>query len=405
MPRHHAPGPWVCWILLRITSGVVMFGALSVLAIAAEPYIPSSDAEVLETLPKYLLSGRDELTTLRRELANAPKHESTAVDVASRFMQLGGQSGDPRFFGYARAALRPWWEIESPSPQILKLRAKLYEKEHRYDAALTDLKRLLAKQPRDAQAWIEVANINRVLGRYEDAKKACASLSEFAGPVPICLCRAPLQFATGEAQAAYDSLEAILPLAQQQFPSTVQFILTMQSQISQSLGRIEDTERYLRNGLFSNPIDNYLMRSYADFLLDNDRADEALRLLKDHTNDNGILLRAAIAARRVGDEKLARDWTQRLENRFEEIRLRGSEPHGRFESRFELELKDNPHRALALALANWQKQKENRDTRNVLEAALAANEPDAAKPVLDFLTKYSNEDVLLRELARRLERE
>ena len=43
-----------------------------------------------------------------------------------------------------------------------------------------------------------------------------------------------------------------------------------------------------------------------------------------------------------------------------------------------------------------------RDIRNVLEAALAANNPDAAKPVLEFLEKNGNTDVVLMALRKQL---
>jgi len=49
---------------------------------------------------------------------------------------------------------------------------------------------------------------------------------------------------------------------------------------------------------------------------------------------------------------LAAKWQTQLESRFEEIRLRGSQPHGRFDARYTLELKNDPQSALTIALAN-----------------------------------------------------
>ena len=166
----------------------------------------------------------------------------------------------------------------------------------------------------------------------------------------------------------------------------------------------ERAEQHFRDGMSNNPSDFYLMRTYADFLLDRGREEQVLQLLRENTKDNGILLRAAIAARRSGKAEQADQWLTQLESRFEEIRLRGSKPHGRFEARYALELKDDPQRALTIALANWQQQKETRDTRNVLEAAIAAKNHVAAQPVLEFLAANGTEDVVLQRLALRLER-
>ena len=109
---------------------------------------------------------------------------------------MGKQEGDPRFYGYFRAAISPWWEATSPPPAILKLRDKLKERNHDYDQALVDLRLLLDGQPRDLQAWIELSNIYRVQGKYTEAQQACDTLSQFAGLMPITLCRVPHQAAT-----------------------------------------------------------------------------------------------------------------------------------------------------------------------------------------------------------------
>lgn len=368
---------------------------------SAEPYIPTSDDKVLETLPKSLIS--DELTMLRRQLTQAPDNLALATTVAGRYISMGNLEGDPRFYGYARAALKSWWDQDSPPADVLRLRAKLREKEHRYDAALADLRKLLKQQPKNSQAWIEVANILRVQGKYEEAWDACNALSEFGGEIQTAICQAPLQAVTGQAKVARESLEQLLPLVKTRFPSVVPWVQTMQSKVSYALGDIEQTEDYFRNGLAGSLQDKTLIRDFADFLLDENRNEEAFALAQEHTNDNGVLLRAAIAAKRVKEDELANRWAAQLAARFEEIRLRGGQPHGRFEARYELEINNDPKRALSIASANWDKQKETRDTRNVLEAALAAGNSDAAAPVVAFLKKYGTEDVILQGLVQQLE--
>ena len=385
----------------RITLTVLIAAALGQAVAGKEPYVPNSDNEVLETLPKSLVS--DELTTLRRQLSSSPTDMDLAVRVGGRYLAMGSIESDPRFYGYARAALQPWWDQAKPPPQVLRLRAKLREKDHRYEHALADLRLLLEQDPKNTQAWLEVANILRVQGKYDEAWQACETLSEFGGEIPSAICRIPLQAATGKAQQADVLLSEILPKVKTQFPSVVQWVLTMQSKVAYALGRTDETERFFRNGLVNTPQDKYLIRDYADFLLDQNRNDEAFALAQNHIQDNGVLLRAAIAAKRVGNDSLAEEWSNQLRTRFEEIRLRGGQPHGRFESRFELEVNAKPKRALRLALSNWEKQKETRDTRNVLEAAIAAKDSDAARPVVAFLKKHGTEDVILRDLMSKLE--
>lgn len=385
--------------ILLACAAVLVSGIL----LAAEPYLPADDAEVLETLPGNVLSGDDELTRMRRQLSVEPNNINLAQNVASRYVQIGNQEGDPRFYGYARAAISPWWEATSPPPPILKLRAKLKEKDHGYAEALDDLQLLLETEPEDTQAWIDVANIYRVQGDFGQAMQACDQLSTFSNLIYTTLCRTPLLAANGQAQESYTTLTQLLPLAQARSPGAVQWMLTTLAEIAVGLGLDEQAEQHFQAGLTRNPRDYYLMRAYSDFLLDHERPQEALNLLREHTQDNGILLRAAIAARRSGNQSLADDLQTQLENRFREIRLRGSQPHGRFEARYALELKNDPQQALQLALGNWEQQKETRDTRNLLEAAIAAGDSQAVQPALQFLSDSGNENVILNRLAAQLE--
>ena len=367
-----------------------------------EPVTPKSDDEILVVLPQAFMANRDELSKLRDRLNGNPDDLKLAADVSSRYLALGNRTGDPRYYGYARAAINKWWETDATA-EVLKIRAKLKEKDHLYDDALTDLQSAVEQSPKDAQAFIEIGNIYRVKGQYADALKIGDHLQSMAGDIPAALCRAPVMAQTGKAQEAYDLLSKILPEAKEKFPSAVQFILTIRAEIADALGRKAEVNEHFEDGLNRDAGDTYLLRGYGDFLLDQRKAAEALVLLREHTNDTGILLRAAIAARESGELELANQWTDELETRFKEIRLRGGVPHGRFESRLELKLKDNPQAALKIALENWHKQKEVRDSRNALEAAIAANDPAAATPVIEFLQSNNNEHVTLKNLIKQLE--
>ena len=370
---------------------------------AAAPFLPINDEEVLETLPRALIDSRQELTSLQNDFKNDPSNVALASKVAAQFLNIGNAEGDPRYFGFAQSALRLWWEKEDAPPRVLRLRAKLKEKEHRYADAAEDVVRLLQHKPRDAQAWIDLSNLYRVQGKYSEAQSACDRLSEFAGSVPVIMCSVPLMAVTGRAEEAYDRLARIPPSAKKIIPEAYQWVLTMRAEIARILGRVEMAESHFREGLSNNPSHSYTLRSYADFLIDRGRATEALELTRHHTGGNGLLLRAAIAARRAGEDSMADAWQSQLADRFAEIRLRGSDPHGRFEARFYLELDEDSQESLSIALANWQQQKESRDTRIVLEAAIAAGDTQAAQPALEFLRDNNSEDVELRSLMRQLE--
>jgi hypothetical protein len=117
-----------------------------------------------------------------------------------------------------------------------------------------------------------------------------------------------------------------------------------------------------------------------------------------------LLLRLALAEQPLGAADLPQH-VQALQDRFAASRLRGDTTHQGDEARFHLHLMHEPQAALDLALANWAVQREPRDARILLEAALAANKPEAARGVLDALAKSGLEDTKLAALSEQLKGE
>ena len=382
----------ICAGLFSLTLSLP-FGTVS----AEEPYIPESDDTVLTVLPRSLLVDRNAVRQLRQQLAADPQNLNLAVTVANRYLSIGKRDGDPRFFGYARSAISPWWDANDAAPQVLKLRAKLKENDHQFEAAAADLKLALLQKPNDPQLLLELANIYRVQGKFDAALLIGDQLEQSSGPVTAALCRAPIFVLTGRVREAEQILDEIKPAAEESFPSTLTWISAVQGDIALALGKNAKVESRFLKGLERNGDEVQLLRRYGDFLLDHERNKEALDLLRDHIGDNGVLLRAAIAAKRC-DNPAAEQWSRQLETRFNEIRMRGSEPHGRFESRFALHVQNDPDRALKLAAKNWERQKEVRDVRNFLEASIAVADPESASPVLEFLEQNNTKHSLLDSL-------
>ena len=76
-----------------------------------EPFLPASDAQVLERLPYK--AGDPVVAQLRAEraqLSKQPDDLHLALRLASRYIELGRINGDPRYAGYAQAALSPLGE-------------------------------------------------------------------------------------------------------------------------------------------------------------------------------------------------------------------------------------------------------------------------------------------------------
>ena len=180
---------------------------------SAEPYVPDDDDAILERLPAARDPRVRALALARARLAEEPANLNRAFSLASAYLALGQSQGDPRYDGYAQAALAPWWGLFEPPVPVLILRAMLEQRRHDFDAALADLERVLARQPRHPQALLTKATILGVQGRPDQALDSCA---EFAGAVEILVeaaCTASAYGLAGRARDGYrllqDGAEAI----------------------------------------------------------------------------------------------------------------------------------------------------------------------------------------------------
>jgi tetratricopeptide (TPR) repeat protein len=179
--------------------------------------------------------------------------------------------------------------------------------------------------------------------------------------------------------------------------------LTVLAEALERVGRISEAETDFKKALALGQRDPYLLGAYADLLLDQGRAKEAADLLKNENRADGLLLRLALAESALDPRPATCDaHIAALKARFEAGHLRGDFVHQREESRFDLRLLGQSSEALRLAQANWQVQHEPADLRILLESALAAGDPGAAQPALDFMRSNRLEDVELAKLAQQL---
>ncbi|MDQ3777240.1 MAG: hypothetical protein M3461_24215 [Pseudomonadota bacterium] len=370
--------------------------------LGATPFIPEGDADVLERLPTTLGGDSGELRRLRDQLARAPTDVARAVAVAGRYIELGQVQSDPRYYGYAQAALEPWWGLTDPPPEILFLRAAIRQSRHEFDPALQDLSRLLQKEPADPQAWLMRAVIFIVRADYEAARQACEALARLRKAFLAFSCMGSVASLSGQAQGGYELLRLAEGQSQNATLGERVRLATLLGKTAERLGDWGRAEGHFQEAQTLGPHDAYLLGAYADFLLDQGRAGEVVALLREDTRVDGLLLRLTLAEREIGAPGKEAHMED-LRARFAASRQRGDNLHQGEEARFLLHLVDQPQAALTLAKANWAVQREPRDARILLEAALASGQPEAARPVLELMERTGLQDLPLRRLANQLE--
>jgi tetratricopeptide (TPR) repeat protein len=386
--------------IIRSASSLLLAAASSLCllhAAHAAPYVPKDGSQVIEHLPARISAEQREIRAWQERLRADPGNVTLAVQVARRDIELGRSHSDPRYFGYAQAALSPWWKQPDAPVEVRVLRATLLQNQHRFNDALADLDGLLAKDASQSQAWLTKATILQVQGRFEEAKASCARLYGNVSEVAAVACFVGVGSMTGQARQSYALLERTLQRERNLDPSISVWVHTLLGEIATRLGRSQEAERHYRKGLEQDSNDSYLLGAYADLLLDTGRAQEAVALLRDRDRVDNLLLRKAEALHKLKSPDAAQA-IRTLQERFDAARLRGDTVHLREQARFELHLLDDAQAALQTAQRNWEVQKEPADTRILLEAALAAHDRSGTRMMADWIRKNRLEDKTLAEL-------
>jgi tetratricopeptide (TPR) repeat protein len=257
---------------------------------------------------------------------------------------------------------------------------------HDFSGALAVLARARALRPNDAQAWLTSATVLRVLGKYPQAMAACEPIPE---PVVVQLCRQGVLGLSGELSSAYAAIQQID--SQGMPPEERAWRDSELGEMAVRLGRDIEAEHWFQNGLRASPGDFYIRAAYADLLLRDGRAREALTLLQGQDSLEPLLLRIAIAQKILRDPGLEQS-RSRLAAAFAAEAHRGDGVHRREEARFLLEVRENPQAALAAALENWKVQREADDVLVLVRAANAAGTPAAAQPAIAFVREHCLQD-------------
>jgi tetratricopeptide (TPR) repeat protein len=363
-------------------------------------YIPASGDLVVEVLPKGGTSRQ--LDRLRAALRAQPQNLALATNLAQRYIGQARSDTDPRYLGYAQAALQPWWHMPAPPTQVRILRATLLQSTHHFDAALKDLDAIVALEPDHAQAWLTRATVLTVRGEYTKASASCARLSSLASQLVSITCISTIGSLSGRAAISEKLLDTTLQRSNAE-PAMQVWVLTVLAEMAARRGASSVAEERFRRALALAPNDSYLMGAYADLLLDLQRPNDVVKLLEDQSRIDALLLRHALALQQIpGSNKVLAPMEKELRDRFNAAMQRGDTVHQREQARFELNLHRDPAIALTLAQKNWAVQKEPADVRIYLEAALKANNSAGAKPVLNWIKASGLEDVAVSKLVLQL---
>lgn len=339
--------------------------AVAACAAQASVLVPHGDDEVIEQLPAA--------ATARSAIQKARRSPGAAAALAREWIEQARSSGDPRPAGQAIALLKPWAERSLASPEVVLMLATAEQFLHDFEPAARRLQALLSRDANQPQAWLTLATLRRVQGRYADSDQACGQLLRLGAELHGRACLAENQALRGEADAARAELERLL--AARLDAATRGWLLTTRAELEERAGRAEAAEAAYRAALAAQP-DGYTRLAYADFLIAAGRGDQALEHLRELPRSDTVLLRLALASNGHAAGQAA---AAELRERFAQADQRpgAAAVHARERAIFALRLDHNPSAALALARTNLKLQREPLDLLVFAQAARASGRPAA----------------------------
>lgn len=350
------------WMALTLASALAA-GA----AHAARPaaVVPDDPALVLERLPPGYAR--------QRVAPDVVPPVSYVVDL----LEMSARTGDARLASRAEAILARYPAASVDRP-LLHARAFAAQHRHAFDEALVHLDTLIKSDPRDAAARASRAQVFLVQGRLDRAAGDCGALALLDGARSL-LCLASTSTARGNHATAITLLDRWFQTpgvdAAQQRHAAV-----MRAEAAARAGNAADADTWFKRAHALAPLDVRTLAPYARHLRATGRPREAITLLVDAPDTDGLHLQRMLAAREAGLPQ-ARALADAQARRYALAEATGVEPELREQAEFLLVHDRDPARALDVALRNFQTQRDVEDIEILRRAARAANTPKALAPM------------------------
>lgn len=388
---------------------------LTVSGVDAQPYIPPSEATVVETLPESIIALSRELRSdavsrttggLGRG-AIKPLSEPELLTLQQQALaayRVAAQTGEPRAYGHALALLERW-PAEQRKPALIHiLTAAVLQHNHGFETALEELSSALAIEPNNPQAHLMRAQISLVTADYATARESCLTLQTLVR-YPLALnCRAQLDGLTGRAEEALAEVNSMLESTGELSPQDHFELNITAAGIAHRLGLASDAERYYLAALQISPASGYALVNYAALLLESQRFDDVVSLL-DSLADSAmstemqILLAEALSASpSQHNHERAQESVVAIQEIFDAAAMRGEGLPNKEFARYALALQQRPMEALAAARENWTLQKEPSDTLLLAQAAQAAGDVGQVTEILRWTRLQGTQDVRLSKI-------
>jgi thioredoxin-like negative regulator of GroEL len=393
------PGSKVISLLFVL---LMLFFSVAAQADKTSPYVPSSADVILQRVPPTTDPRVRQFERFRSDFNANQKDVAKAVALAQAYIDYGRSTGDARYLGRAMAVVAPFM-AQSPQPiPIMLIDATIQQSRHFFTASRIELLQILKRDPANVQALLTLATVAMVQGDHDLANRLCVQMTNAAGNFMGIICSASLRGLSGKNSQAYALLSYVQDPGPKAPPAVKAWIQGLIADTATRMGKPDVADAHFKTALQFTPGDNFLLADYGEFLIDQDRSKEAIALVENDRQSDTSFLVLVTAEKSLGLPQAKADMAE-MDARFKSMDERGDHVFMREEASYLLHVEHDPKAALDLAEKNWRVQRAPKDVRVYLEAALAAGQPAAAKPALDFVAMTHLSDAAIDPLIKQLQ--
>lgn len=394
-----------------VTALLGCFLAVSPVA-AQERFKPAASVVVLSASVHAAKGRPDSLRALDQAWRAQPQNLPTALAYARAVFTLGLTEGDLRWYGSAKAALKPWWTVADLPAEAYFLRGLVKQGFHDFQEGLQDINRAIALEPARAEFWSWRFALHLLLADMTAAQKDIEEMGRLLGAEEADVYRAVLLYRTGQPLPAVAMLSRALRSASYQDPSSQDWLGFHLGEAHRVAGQPARALDVWSQRLKASPQSHLIRLSLADLLNQQGQYREAKTIAMAATSSNApnspatltdaLLMQAVLASRGLKDPDEGRLASQ-LEARLQSQALRQEALIERPKLIYQIAYGRDLKAGLALSIDNWQLQKEPPDALLFVQAALALGQARAAEPVVKWAEKTGYTDPQLTPMLAQLQ--
>lgn len=400
-PRHGLAPGWLAEGIRRAGWVGLCLAATTGLGMAQPRFLPAPDQVVLPVSLHTLGAVSRDLKTAEQAWRREPRNLDAAIRYARQAFLVGITEGDLRWFGTAKAALLPWWTQSGLSAEGHFMRGLVKQGFHDFQGGLDDINAAIALDDGQAEFWSWRFAIHLVWADMSAARADCAAMAQRFAPDEARACSAILAYRTGKALTAVPALQALVALPDFQGDLAQDWLRFHLGEAQRTAGQYQQAVATWSGHLAKRPRAHSIRLALVELLNAEGQPAQAKRWATTAAPTDALLMQQFLASYALNDADAPR-LAQQVEERMAAQALRQETLIERPRMVYLIRHGKDVAAGLALAEANWAIQKEPPDAALLVEAALKLNRPQAAVPVLDWMTETGYTDPALAAMTRQL---